>query len=364
MLKNNNLKKSIKVMNSLKDDYKVFKVENNQLYLIGMNLESYVEVNIGDLKSENKYIEIKEDTKKLNNAIKHFEDSSFSKVEFNNNGLILQSENKSILVGGCEREFTDKPKYEFVEKTTINTDRLLKSILAVEKTRSKDKTRPALCGIHFNGVDIVALDGYIMGLNTDSGLNIENSFTLSELSVDFLIKTLKEFKNTEINLNISDNHVEFCIKNKISITFKKLEANYINYSTIMNKNIINKTTIENLELKKIKKDIKFLNSISDKMTINIEKEKIEFCGCNDKGFIETKVKIDSDVKGENIAMLLDIDLVQRVLSSIDKNNEFISLGFDYYLQPMYVTTESSKYIVLPMRPSDDFTVNSGIEIKQ
>lgn len=75
------------------------------------------------------------------------------------------------------------------DAVSVDGDRLSAAMAFVAKAASSDISRPGLCGVHFNGTDVVATDGFSMRIaEVDSILPL---FTLPSVAVAALMKTAR-----------------------------------------------------------------------------------------------------------------------------------------------------------------------------
>lgn len=322
-----------------------FKDEVVKLINIKNNSFNVAIIEVGNSSSSDSIYNIKNSVNELQKGLKFFKEGT-TEIELKENTIILTSGRKQVIVNieksnlklDIENEYSNTFKFDFKDfKNRVD---------AIIPLRGKDSTRPMLGGIHFNKNHIVALDGFKLGVSIDNETkNTIDPMTLTKSGTDYLVDIMKIVKSENIIMKTNDNKVEFEFDN-VKLISNLFEGSYFNYQDILRKSYDDTTTINNVDIKKLLDDIKFLESMSDIGRILNNQIK----GYNNDN-IRNQVELPYTVEGEDIDISFNIKYMRELLNALRKLNDTTDLGFMGSLNPIFFRNENSIYLLLPMRVS-------------
>ena len=325
-----------------------FKDEVVKLINIKNNSFNVAIIEVGNSSSSDSIYNIKNSVNELQKGLKFFKEGT-TEIELKENTIILTSGRKQVIVNieksnlklDIENEYSNTFKFDFKDfKNRVD---------AIIPLRGKDSTRPMLGGIHFNKNHIVALDGFKLGVSIDNETkNTIDPMTLTKSGTDYLVDIMKIVKSENIIMKTNDNKVEFEFDN-VKLISNLFEGSYFNYQDILRKSYDDTTTINNVDIKKLLDDIKFLESMSD--TGRILNNQIKGYNKNNNDNVRNQVELPYTVEGEDIDISFNIKYMRELLNALRKLNDTTDLGFMGSLNPIFFRNENSIYLLLPMRVS-------------
>lgn len=358
------LQDGFKILNKGGKDLNFIKINNSIMYLINYQSTDTAIIKIGDTNLKDIDYRIKSDINEIQKGLKFFKDNN-SIVELTGNSLIFKSGRKGVSVEIEESEINLDLSNDYFKEFKFDFKDFKARVEAVIPLKAKDNSRPMINGIHFNENHIVALDGFKLAISIDKLTNNKlDSMTLTELTTDYLVDILKIIKNEkEIIIRTKEKQVEFIIGN-LKLVSDLFEGSYFNYQDIIRKDFDDTTTINNVDIKKLLDDVKFIESMSDIGRIvnnkikGYAKETVE--GRNTNGKLKSVKSVDTDnirnqvelpytVEGEDIDISFNIRYMRELLNALRKLNDTTNLGFMRSLNPIFFRNENSIYLLLPVR---------------
>ena len=252
-----------------------------------------------------------------------------------------------------------------MNNTLTLTKKEFKKVMEVIKYASKEEARPILKAVHFEGDEVVALDGYriaIRKLNTKLDVNCN----IDAKCLKEVIKLVtKEVKNIKMEFNNHTFIVELLGENDKLIDIKYyayVEGSYINYKSIINIDTLKFNTAASIEfnilhpikdlisyLKKINKQNKCIElNINNSLTIRQDttnKKQNPLNGSieswSDKEYFNYKCNGDLTIGVNHIYF-------KNMLENY-KNDKESKLLFAGSTSPIFMSNESGCDAVLPIR---------------
>lgn len=341
------LQDGFKILNKGGKDLNFIKINNGIMYLINYQSTDTAIIEIGDTELKDMDYRIKSDINEIQKGLKFFKDNN-SIVELTGNSLIFKSGRKGVSVEIEESEIKLDLSNDYSKEFKFDFKDFKTRIEAVIPLKAKDNSRSMINGIHFNENHIVALDGFKLAISIDNLTNNKlDPMTLTELTTDYLVDILKIIKNEkEIILRTKEKQVDFIIGN-VKLVSDLFEGSYFNYQDIIRKDSDDTTTINDVDIKKLLDDVKFIESMSD--IGRILNNKIKGYNKNNNDNVRNQVELPYTVEGEDIDISFNIKYMRELLNALRKLNDTTNLGFMGSLNPIFFRNENSIYLLLPVR---------------
>ena len=341
------LQDGFKILNKGGKDLNFIKINNGIMYLINYQSTDAAIIEIGDTELKDMDYRVKSDINEIQKGLKFFKDG-MSTVDLIENSLIFKSGRKGVSIEIEESEINLDLNNDYTKEFKFDFKDFKTRIEAVIPLKAKDNSRPMINGIHFNENHIVALDGFKLAISIDNLTNNKlDPMTLTELTTDYLVDILKIIKNEkEIILRTKEKQVEFIIGN-VKLVSDLFEGSYFNYQDIIRKDYDDTTTINNVDIKKLLDDVKFIESMSDNG--RLLNNQIKGYNKNNNDNIRNQVELPYTVEGEDIDISFNIRYMRELLNALRKLNDTTNLGFMGSLNPIFFRNENSIYLLLPVR---------------
>lgn len=238
-------------------------IDNNTCRFYATDLETTI---ISNIKAETDATEtisfILDNISNIHKALKFFKNSEIT-FDIDNSLLVISCGDKKInqrINIEDIKNFPDSPIVNNDIQFNYNIKELKKRFDLIKYATAKIDSRPIFQGIHFNGSDMVAMDGFVLAVNTDEKLNISTPVTVPETALKIITDILKN----DISININDKYILISDDNTTVIS-RLLSGAYHNYK-------------QNLPSVNIENNAKFnVNNVRDALkylkTFITEKEK-------------------------------------------------------------------------------------------
>lgn len=300
------------------------------------NLVQYAEIIIPATGEESKFV--LSDTKSLLRAIKFFKGDKIA-FSLDDTGKI------KIVCGDKKAEQMTMPAEEFVQFPDLKDETTY--VYNVKKLKNRfDKTnyavsnidaKPIFTGIHFNGCDMVGVDGYRLAVNKDDNLEVTTPFTVPTNAIKFSADIL----SGEINISVDKKYVKFSDGNNYVMS-RLLDGEFLSY-----KQAIGNPDIEmEINSKSFLEGLKYLKVfVTDKYKCPVRWQGDRISIANATGKYESKV----DVKGEmDFEIGFNVDYMIDGIGQFESDNITIKLANP--TSPMLLTQfEDDLALVLPVR---------------
>ncbi len=214
---------------------------------------------------------------------------------------------------------------------------------------SKEKINPILQGIHFNGIDMVAIDGYRLALNSDEFLSVPIPFTVSCEALKLVNALLGE----HLQVTTDGKYVQFIdMENEgTAVTSRLYEGEYINYSKV----IPNKYSTEiGVDTKKGIAGLKYLKTFLVPEDKRVAWYKDRIAAQNSEGYFESSFSLTADLPFE---IQFNCDYMIQALSQFEGTARIrlvegtAGIRLEHFTHPIVVTSEQDENnlaLVLPM----------------
>lgn len=332
----------------------LLKAHNNQVTLVGYNLELGIESTIeaevleeGSIALESKIFS--EIIRKMPNQTVDISTSS------NHMTNIICEKSKFSIAGQLGDEFPDLPKVEQMNKYTISQvvfkDMIRQTIFSV----AQEESRPILTGemiqLKDNSFRMVTVDGYRISYR-NIPISTENQKcevvvpgrTLNEIS-----KILSSDEHDEMDIYFEDKHVLFDL-GESKVVSNLLEGEFLKYEQVFSSDYETKVKVDRKE---------FLMSIERAALISREGKKnpikIEIDG--DNMIITSRAELGTaleevaiELEGNNLSIAFNPKYLIDALKSIDDDE--VSITFISSLTPCIIHPiegDHYKYLILPIR---------------
>lgn len=251
-----------------------------------------------------------------------------------------------------------------VIETMVFTKKEFKEAMEIVTGTSKEPYRPLLQCLHFEGGNIVALDGYRLMIRKNSNI-LNGVYNIHRDYIKIMIDAVKQYKDDigKISLDFNSNNTATLNINDVEVYSCDLSiGNYPKYEAMLPKDF---ETIVNIEPKAIKDAIKPLRknacvllNVSDNI-FNIKKiptiKEVEEAKNKDEygqdvNFIINN--IDNDIKcmktGNDIEIAFNHTYIKEALRPYNKKKIDIKLNDRF--DPVLITDNENRIdLILPMR---------------
>ena len=209
---------------------------------------------------------ILDDVKNLCKAIKFFKESE----------MTFNIEDEKLIISCGDKKINQKVKIETEsdnifpcinevisdKEYTYNVSDLKKRVNSINYAVAKSDNRPIFQGIHFNGNDMVAIDGFKLAVNSNDSLNIDTPITVPEtalkIAVDVLCGDIKITTDSKY-ISIKDDNT--------SVIIRLLDGEFHNYKNSIPTN----TNFVDVDIKNFTEALKYLKTfISEKTKAPIQ----------------------------------------------------------------------------------------------
>lgn len=203
-------------------------IEGQNSYMLGTNLVNFVKVNI-NVQGTSEVIDIiLSDTATLLKAMKFFNGSNISfvveddKITLSCGGKTTTQEllKEDGVIGIPDANTENAKHYEY------NISSLKERFNLIKYAVSQTDTRLVMTGIHFNGNDMVALDGYRLALSKADELVVETAFTAPANSIALVIDVL----DGDITITVNKKVIQIT-NGKVTVTSRLLEGEFFDYKS-------------------------------------------------------------------------------------------------------------------------------------
>lgn len=246
--------------------------------------------------------------KEILNVLKSLKDSEIELISNENELEIKQEKTKIKLQSFIGENFPEFPKDYKNSKINIDSNSIinsLKKILPViEQNSSRMEIRNALIDIKDSQIKFVATDTKrleVINFNNPSIEKIQFMFPRRA------ILEIQKFFNDQANIYFNENNI--IIENEFHTFFTKIpNGNFLDYERVIPKDSQIKYKIT-IDKEKMIESLKIINSVSKKVKLNFDKEKLIFESIN-----------DSDAKAIT-EIEIEKKLNEEFINSIDENIE-------------------------------------------
>jgi len=332
-------------------------VENNQLQLIGTDLELELRANVV-LESDSVDGEITVPAKKLLDVCKSLPDSDL--IEFSVSG------NKATIKSGTNKfSLSTLPATEFPnidESATLIDANLPQSSLRqiIEKTSfamAQNDVRYYLNGLlvefHADHLTSVATDGHRLAM---SRFNLEHSLDVSETKQAILprkgvLELLKLIKDddTNVSIGLGTNHFRATVDSFVFIT-KLIDGKFPDYNRVVPRNNDKSLVADRLSFKESLARASILcNEKFKGVRLQLSNGSAHI-QANNPEQEEADIQIDVDYTGPDMEVGFNVSYLLDVLNSIDGDQ--VSLQFADANSSLLVEEDNisqSAYVIMPMR---------------
>ena len=332
----------------------LLKVENNELYLIGTDLELSIKskINANIIASGSLALHAKlfpEIIRKLPEGLIEIN------ADDNNYATIKCGKLEYKLAGQAGNDYPDLPIVEKNNKIVMYQDDLRNMIRSTIFSIATEETKPILMGelmeIENNEMRIVAVDGF--RISAKKGVISNNSGVISAIipgkNMNELAKILSSDKEDQLNIYITERNVLFELDNSIIIS-KLVEGKFINYKQNLVDNYNTAITVDRVSLLNSVERISLISGIDKKQPIKLEIKDNELILTSNttagQGHEELEIKKD----GPDLIIAFNPKFLLDVLRVIEE--EEVTLTFNNSLSPCIIKSETNdtyKYLVLPLR---------------
>lgn len=294
---------------------------------------------------------ILDDVKNVCKAMKFFKEYEIA-FTIDENKLIMSCGDKKISqnikletesdnIFPCITEVISDKEY------TYNISDLKKRVNLINYAVAKSDNRPIFQGIHFNGIDMVAIDGFRLAVNSNDSLNIDTPITVPETALKIAVDVLQG----DIKIITDKKYISVTDENT-TVIIRLLDGEFHDYK----KTIPTNTNFVDVDIKNFTEALKYLKTfISEKTKSPIQWLGNELKLKTSKGIYEVSINTSNttaDVIGFNCIYMLE------GLSQF-KDKASISLGKKN--SPILIKNDDNTALVLPVQIKEDVSCFQNVE---
>jgi len=332
----------------------LLKVENDELYLIGTDLELGIKSKIKANIQQSGMIAL--DTRLFTEIIRRLpEDEIEISSDESNYATIKYEKSEYKIAGQSGEEYPELPIVEKKNAIVMFQDELKDMIKSTIFAIATEETKPVLIGelleIEGNTANLVAVDGFRIAYKKGTVNN--NAQLISAIipgkNLNELSKILSQEKDLTVNIYLTDRNILFELEDSIVVS-RLIEGKFINYKQNLVDNSETTVTINRISFLESVERISLISGIDKKQPISLSIQDdymtISTVTVAGTGHEEVAIKKSgSDLKiAFNPKYLLDVLRVAE--------DEEIVLTFNTPLSPCIIkakTEEKYKYLILPLR---------------
>lgn len=332
----------------------LLKVENNELYLIGTDLELSIKSKINANIIENGSLAL--DAKLFPEIIKRLPEGLIEVTSDDNNYATIKCGKLEYKLAGQAGE--DYPELPIIEKNNaivMFQDDLRNMIKATIFSIATEETKPILMGelieIEGNEVTIVAVDGF--RISAKKGVVNNNNESISAIipgkNMAELSKILSSDKEDKINIYFTERNVLFELEDSIIIS-RLVEGKFINYKQNLVDNYSTSLVVDRLSLFNSVERISLISGMDKKQPIKLEINDNEIIITSNTTAGQGHEEIEIKKNGPDLVIAFNPKFLLDVLRVIEEDE--VTLTFNNSLSPCIIkseTNETYKYLILPLR---------------
>lgn len=266
-------------------------------------------------------------------------------ISINRDVLMALSENHELLIDENSLECGNR-KISFITNAAIDNNIINLSevstiskvkfdkLIEVEYAACKTDERPILMGIYFYQNEAAALDGFRVAIRTE---DVDIPGILIPVKLIKLYKKIKS-KVSDITILETVNEVGLRIDNLIIIT-KKIPGDYIKYKDLIPKEFDRSVELDNKKFLSLLKSYKKV----DYVKLNFSKDRLTIIASNETLTIEDQ--LECKFTGDEIEIAFNIKYLMETL----KQYKNPIIRFNSNVQPLVITEEGKKDLILPVR---------------
>ena len=230
----------------------------------------------------------------------------------------------------------------------------IKRIALISYAMSKDDIRVALNGIHFNGNDLVAIDGFRLAIDTNTtSFDVLEPFTIQKNDIKVLTKLIDNKNNLDMTMSISNTDITYDFKNKqIKIRYASdlIEGKYFKYHEVLKKSpnsfTVNKNELyDNLRFLTASLPSKPVSTVTFK-TINENKEFSMKCSNLNASILNIN-------KNEVMNFSMNSCYLMDMISHINKETIDMTFNYQSNINPFICIDGTTTHLILPVRLKDE-----------
>lgn len=272
---------------------------------------------------------------------------------FNEHETVFNIDDNILVISCGNKKINQKVKIETVndeifpciidvisDKTyTYNINSLKKRFNLVNYAVMKNDSKPVLTGIHFNGNDMVTVDGFRLAVNSDDLFTIDKPITIPETALKTAINVL----DGDININIDNKYIFISDTNTTAI-IRLLDGEFHNYKNSIPTN----TNFVDVDVKDFTDALKYLKTfITEKNKAPIQWFGNELKLKTAQGIYEVSINTANttpDVIGFNCNYMLE---------ALTQFADVASISIEKKFQPILIKQDNNTALVLPVSIKDE-----------
>ena len=204
--------------------------------------------------------------------------------------------------------------------------------------------RPSLTTVCLDKNNLVALDGYRMGIRILS-VESDDQVLIPHYAIESLRKVKTKNKNSDIIVSINKSYIRFYIENEgVTILCDRRNDKFVNYNSLIPPEFKTRVTVDAKILKKIA--VEYDKAGFQHIHINFTEDKAFIKG----KIMEFKVEdnIDVDMEGNDLTIAFQSRYIHEALKNYSGN---VVLKFNNNVSPAIVTQGNKIDLILPIRLS-------------
>lgn len=272
--------------------------------------------------------------------------------------LVFDTDDKSVeVICGSKRiklsclfddDFPTLPKLTGRDNYVLDIKDIAKRMAKVKYAVAETDVKPLLTGIHFNGAEMVACDGYRLALSKGTQ-EVRKPFTIPVKALAYACECMEDVADAHrIVVRQDDKYICFMSFADFSMVYVRLiEGSYIDYQRVIPQNADNHRTIGREKMLDVLKYLKLF--ITDVVAEPVIYKGDTLTARTKDGTFEESIGIDSPL---NDKIGFNIKYMQDAFGQFSKGtNVDFAIG-QRNIEPIVLTEGDDLALVLPMRLKD------------
>lgn len=296
---------------------------------------TYINIKVGDIGVNNSFCVNGND---FVNILKALGDSEIQLTTADNTITIKSGRSKYKLPIEKADTFLSI-KGEFSEPLSVDANELKHIIKATSYAVHNDNLRPAMCGIYFNGNQVVATNISVMPV-IDSSLNLNFIMPIS------LAKMINQNIIGNCDISFSNSHIKVVGEGN-EVYSRMIEEKFPDYKAVIPKSATKSLSIESKELASVVSRLLLTSNRNTGIVVldlgselKAYSSDVDF---NKEGFEE----LDGKYTGEPLKIGFNGRFLIDSLRSVD--DEIVTIEFTEDVRPGVIVCSDRKILVMPMR---------------
>lgn len=333
----------------------LLKASNNQLTLVGNNLELGIESIVDNVEIQEEG-SIALEAKIFSEIIRKMSGETIE-ISSNENFMttITSGKSKFQIAGQCGNDFPALPDVEMVGGCMLSQNALKEMIRQTIFSVAQDETRPVFTGemlqIKDQDLNMVSVDGYRISYRKMQ-LSIENKemqVVIPGKTLGEMIKILSSEEEDQVTVYLEDKHVLFDLGNS-KVVSRLLEGEFLKYEQVFSSDYETKVLVNTKDFLMSIERAALISREGKKNPIKIEIDADKMVITSNTELGTAREELDIELEGKELVIAFNPKYLIDALKVIE--DEQITLYFISSLTPCIIKPKEGQhyqYLILPIR---------------